>query len=67
MDWAGLRFRKVVCDGYAGELRIQLLLRALYWRALPFDIDTDLRWVMENFPKADYEGVVEIVCCFVEG
>ncbi|KAH9217502.1 phosphotransferase family protein [Leptodontidium sp. 2 PMI_412] len=58
--------RLYLADAQA-ELRIQLLLRALYWRALTFAIDTDLRWVMENLPKADYEGAVEIVCCFVEG
>ena len=49
------------------ELRIQLLLRAMYWRALSFTIDTDLEWVKEYLPMADYEGAVEIVCRFVEG
>ncbi|PVH72600.1 phosphotransferase family protein [Cadophora sp. DSE1049] len=49
------------------ELKLQLLLRALYWRALTFAIDTDPRWVAENLPKSDYDGAVDIVCCFVDG
>ncbi|KAF4332110.1 ribosomal L1 [Fusarium beomiforme] len=41
--------------------RMQLLVRALYWRCLSFAIDPILPWVNENLPKADFGKAIEIV------
>ncbi|KAF4958017.1 hypothetical protein FGADI_2702 [Fusarium gaditjirri] len=41
--------------------RIQLLVRALYWRCLCFTIDPILPWVDDNLPKANFIGAIEIV------
>ncbi|KAK4156112.1 hypothetical protein C8A00DRAFT_31043 [Chaetomidium leptoderma] len=47
-------------DGEVGkkprEIRVQLLLRALYWRYLTFAIDPDLEFVRINLPLADHAG-----------
>ncbi|KAG5802251.1 hypothetical protein H9Q74_011153 [Fusarium xylarioides] len=44
-----------------GHTRVQLLVRALYWRCLCFAIDPFLPFVNENLPKANFQGAVEIV------
>ncbi|KAJ6440552.1 dihydroxyacetone kinase [Purpureocillium lavendulum] len=43
------------------EVRIQLLVRALYWRVITFAIDTDVNWIREHIAKADYPKAVEIL------
>lgn len=47
------------------KIKLQLLLRALYWRYLTFVIDTDLDWVKANISKSDHNQAVDIVCDFV--
>ncbi len=49
----------------ARPVRVQLLVRALYWRYLTFAIDPDLEWVRVNLPRADYAGAADIVCGLV--
>lgn len=44
-----------------GEVHLQLLVRALYWRCLTFAIDSDEAWVKDNWPRADYGRAAEIV------
>jgi uncharacterized protein (TIGR02569 family) len=41
------------------EIRVQLLVRALYWRCLTFVIDSDVEWLTANMPRSDYEGAAE--------
>ncbi|KAF4456763.1 hypothetical protein F53441_1199 [Fusarium austroafricanum] len=41
--------------------RIQLLVRALYWRCLSFAIDSIVPWVNENLPKATFGHAIRIV------
>lgn len=49
------------------ELRLQILLRALYWRLVTFAIQTDIPWMEMHFPGMDFEGAVELVCEAVKG
>ncbi|QGI94442.1 hypothetical protein CEK26_007511 [Fusarium fujikuroi] len=53
--------RKLVNMLGTDHTRIQLLVRALYWRCLCFAIDPILSWVNENLPKANFTGAIEIV------
>lgn len=46
------------------EMRLQLLVRAMYWRCLTFSIDTDMEWVQRHLPNADYARAVGVVCSF---
>ncbi|WAO97193.1 Hypothetical protein NCS54_01490700 [Fusarium falciforme] len=64
LAWHG-RGRELVEMLGTDEVRIQLLVRALYWRFLTFAIDPDLGWVRANFPKTDYGRCVEIVQGFI--
>ncbi|KAG9501519.1 hypothetical protein J7337_007208 [Fusarium musae] len=41
--------------------RVQLLVRALYWRCLCFAIDPFLPFVNENLPKANFTSAIDIV------
>lgn len=41
--------------------RMQLLLRALYWRCLSFAIDSIVPWVSENLPKATFGRAIGVV------
>ncbi|KAM0433512.1 hypothetical protein ACHAPT_004392 [Fusarium lateritium] len=43
------------------EVHLQMLVRALYWRCLTFAIDSDVPWVRDNWPRADYDRSVDIV------
>lgn len=43
------------------EFRVQLLIRALYWRMLTFAIDTDMDWVMANLGRSDHEAAVDVI------
>lgn len=61
LAWCGAGRELVEMYG-TGELRAQLLVRAMYWRCLTFAIDPDLRWVEENLPRSDYDGAVQIMC-----
>jgi uncharacterized protein (TIGR02569 family) len=47
--------------------RVQLLVRALYWRCLAFAIDSDVAWVKENLPNADFGRAVEVIAGLVCG
>jgi hypothetical protein len=58
--------REIVLFYGVGETKIQLVLRALYWRCLTFVIDTDLDWVKEHILKSDFPRAVDVVCGFVE-
>jgi uncharacterized protein (TIGR02569 family) len=49
-----------------GEFRMQMLVRALYWRCLTFAIDTDMQWVHDHLSKSDYQGAVQTLCDFME-
>ncbi|KAF5625705.1 hypothetical protein F52700_9071 [Fusarium sp. NRRL 52700] len=53
--------RKLVEMFGTDHTRIQLLMRALYWRCLCFAIDPILPWVNENLPKASFTGAIKIV------
>ncbi|KAF5580141.1 hypothetical protein FPANT_9415 [Fusarium pseudoanthophilum] len=53
--------RKLVEIFGTDHTRVQLLVRALYWRCLCFAIDPFLPFVNENLPKANFQGAVEIV------
>ncbi len=44
------------------EVRVQLLLRALYWRYVTFAIDPDLEWVRIHLPRADFKGAADVIC-----
>ncbi len=46
----------------SSEVRVQLLLRALYWRYLTFAIDPDLEWVRIHLPRADFKGAADVLC-----
>jgi len=41
------------------EIRVQLLVRALYWRCLTFVIDADMEWLALYMPRSDYAGAAE--------
>ncbi|KND87073.1 hypothetical protein TOPH_08295 [Tolypocladium ophioglossoides CBS 100239] len=43
------------------EVRIQLLVRALYWRCITFAIDTDLDWARAHISEAGYHGAARIL------
>jgi uncharacterized protein (TIGR02569 family) len=43
------------------ELRLQILVRALYWRILTFAIQSDLVWIKAYMPQMDFEGAVALV------
>lgn len=43
------------------EVRLQLLVRALYWRCLCFAIDPDMGFVEAHIPKTDFQGAALIV------
>jgi uncharacterized protein (TIGR02569 family) len=45
------------------ELRLQLLVRALYWRCLTDIIDTDLAWIQSSLSKATrgYQSAIDIL------
>ncbi|KAM0550594.1 hypothetical protein ACHAPJ_008852 [Fusarium lateritium] len=47
------------------HMRLQLLVRALYWRCLAFAIDPDVAWVKENLPRADFGRAAEVVAGMV--
>ncbi|KAF5553814.1 ribosomal L1 [Fusarium mexicanum] len=53
--------RKLVEMFGTDHTRMQLLVRALYWRCLCFAIDLILPWVNENLPKANFAGAIEVV------
>ncbi|KAF5709934.1 ribosomal L1 [Fusarium mundagurra] len=53
--------RKLVEMSGTDHTRVQLLVRALYWRCLCFAIDSFLPFVNENLPKANFQGAVGIV------
>ncbi|KAK0720134.1 hypothetical protein B0H67DRAFT_176996 [Lasiosphaeris hirsuta] len=54
-------------SGGTGDIRVQLLVRALYWRYVTFAIDPDRTWVRANLPQADYAGAAKVVCDLVVG
>lgn len=43
------------------ELRLQLLVRALYWRCITFAIDSDMDWIRGHIAKSDYPGAVGVL------
>ncbi|KAH8664364.1 hypothetical protein BX600DRAFT_512407 [Xylariales sp. PMI_506] len=43
------------------EFRMQLLIRALYWRDITFAIDSDLKWIAEHAGKVDFATGPEII------
>lgn len=43
------------------ELRLQLLVRALYWRCITFAIDSDMDWIRDHIAKSDYPGAVGVL------
>lgn len=43
------------------SFKLQLLIRALYWRCLTLTIDPDLEWIRQNAPKANYPAAVSMV------
>ena len=60
----------LICHGQGGDLldlygfdegRLQLLVRALYWRCLCFAIDPDMEFVRAYLPKMDFAGAVRIL------
>jgi uncharacterized protein (TIGR02569 family) len=60
----------LICHGQGGglldlfdvdEVRLQLLVRALYWRCLCFAIDPDMEFVRAYMPKMDFAGAVQIL------
>ncbi|KAF5562653.1 ribosomal L1 [Fusarium napiforme] len=53
--------RKLVEMFETDHTRLQLLVRALYWRCLCFAIDPFLPFVNENLPKANFSGAIDIV------
>lgn len=55
----------LICHGQGGglldlfgvdEVRLQLLVRALYWRCLCFAIDPDMEFVRAYMPRMDFAG-----------
>jgi uncharacterized protein (TIGR02569 family) len=75
--WRPVEFSEavVVADGITGyrqgielielygtdELRLQVLVRALYWRILTFAIQSDLPWIEKYMPNMDFEKAVRLV------
>lgn len=75
--WRPVEFSEavVVADGLTGyeqgtelielygtdELRLQVLVRALYWRILTFAIQSDLPWLGKHMPNIDFERAVRLV------
>jgi hypothetical protein len=53
--------RKLVEMFGTDHTRVQLLVRALYWRCLCFAIDPFLPFVNENLSKANFAGAIDIV------
>ncbi|KAJ9654453.1 hypothetical protein H2198_006533 [Neophaeococcomyces mojaviensis] len=43
------------------DVRLQLLVRAVYWRCITFAIDTDVQWVQQHVAKADFQGALDII------
>ena len=43
------------------ELRLQVLVRALYWRMLTFAIQSDLPWIEKHMRTMDFENTVKLV------
>ena len=48
-------------------VRLQLLVRALYWRCICFAIDPDMDFVLAHIPKVDFLGAAHIVEGALEG
>jgi hypothetical protein len=44
------------------EFRIQLLIRAMYWRNLTWAIDSNMDWIEKYFDKADFQGALSTIC-----
>jgi uncharacterized protein (TIGR02569 family) len=49
------------------SFRLQILIRALYWRILTFAIQSDLPWLELHLPRADFEHAVSLVSESVAG
>lgn len=45
----------------ADSFRLQILLRALYWRILTFAIQSDLQWIDKYLPGMDFEKAVKML------
>lgn len=43
------------------HVRMQLLIRALYWRCLTLTIDSDMDWLRTHLPNADYKGATNVL------
>ena len=64
----------IICFGEGPELihlfgtdgiRLQILVRALYWRILTFAIQSDLPWLEAHLPRMDFDRAVRLVSeCF---
>jgi len=73
LTWLENRLGRELLELFLGEeeeeagkgVRVQLLVRALYWRYLTFAIDPDLEWVRVNLPLADYAGAADLICGLV--
>ncbi|KAH7137692.1 phosphotransferase family protein [Dactylonectria macrodidyma] len=60
------RGRELVDVYGTGNMRLQLLVRALYWRCLTFAIDSDVEWVREHLPHANFNMALTIVTNLLE-
>jgi uncharacterized protein (TIGR02569 family) len=49
------------------DVRLQLLVRALYWRLLSYAIDPDLGFVGWHLPRVDYGRCAAVVGVFLQG
>jgi uncharacterized protein (TIGR02569 family) len=65
LTWHGEDRRLVELYG-TDEVRLQLLVRAMYWRNLTWAIDTDLDWVQRYINKANFQGALDIVSSYLE-
>jgi uncharacterized protein (TIGR02569 family) len=66
LAWLGKGAELIEAFG-TDEVRLQLLVRALYWRLLSYAIDPDLVFVGWHLPRVDYGRCAAIVGGFLEG
>lgn len=49
------------------DIRLQLLVRAMYWRNITYAIDPDVDWIRQHMHKGDFQGALETLKVHVKG
>ncbi|KAK2609228.1 hypothetical protein QQS21_002162 [Conoideocrella luteorostrata] len=60
MAWHG-QGRELIEFYGTDEVKLQLLVRALYWRCLTLTIDPIIEWVRQHAPRSDYHGAARLL------